>query len=384
MSESQHQKETIGMIVHFRPGIEQDSDEVRAVCARAELQGLNPDVALQEGTAMTAVQVNLYDGEHVSCSSVPEHVFEHMEGVTQLVRVTPALVSVASNGGERHTLSIGETLIGNGQPTLSVIGPCTVDRMTMDTVAALADAGVNHIRGGCWKPRSKAMSFRGYGEKAVQTLLTAAAAHDIASVWTEVLESGHIDVIRRIRDEVGYSGTIVLWVGARNIGNTSLLEALGRQTEFTVMLKNGIHMTDVTQLFDQADFVVHGPMVWKGDGRTIDIEASRSQGNQNLILCVRGLQSHDKQDRHRFAPNFGWIDAIHQRAWTPVCLDPSHMAGELDLVFDCLKTGLNSHPDVVMVEAHIDPDQALCDAQQAVPISRVPEVLKLIEEHNAR
>lgn len=371
------------MIVHFRPGIEQDGGEVRAVCERAEQQGLKPGVAIQEGTAMNAVQVNLYDGEQVNCSSVPEHVFEHMDGVSQIVRVTPAQVSVASNGGERHTLNIGNTSIGAGEPTLAVIGPCTVDMHTARTVEALAEVGVKHIRGGCWKPRSRAASFRGYGEEGVRTLLQAARDHDMASVWTEVLESEHINVVRRVRDQVGYQGDVVLWVGARNIGNTSLLESLGRQSDFAVMLKNGIHMTDVGELFDQADFVVHGPMVWKGDGRTIDDVASRAQGNQNLILCVRGLKNHDKQDRHRFAPNFGWIEAIHKRAWTPVCLDPSHMAGELDLVFECLRNGLKVDPDVVLVESHIDPSVALCDAPQAVPISRVQDVLKMVEEHNA-
>lgn len=368
------------MIIHMRASIKDVDIEVAEVCKRAKKLGLRPEIKVQEGSELRTVQINLCN-DKVSCGSVPEHQFDQMSGVGQVFRVTPAQVSVASSGGRRHTLMIGGTKIGPDQPVLPVIGPCTVDLLTPDTVKCLADLGVEHIRGGCWKPRSRAAGFRGMREQGLRILLTSARESGIKSVWTEITSPEQLPIIRLVKEETGYEGDIVLWVGARNIGNQDLLEVLGCQYDFPVMLKNGINMVNVTELFDRADFILHGPMAWNEDG-TLDVEGSKQQGNQNLILCVRGLQKHDAHDPHRFHPNYGWISEIHERSWAPVCLDPSHMAGELPRVFTCLKASLAYGPDVVMVESHINPDVALCDGQQAVPISRVCEVLDMVESHN--
>jgi hypothetical protein len=160
------------------------------------------------------------------------------------------------------------------------------------------------------------------------------------------------------------------------------LEKLGQQLDFVVMLKHGLGMTRVDEVMDLAGFVLYGPMYWDTDGN-LDKVKSAPSGNNKLIFCVRGLQKVDQHDPHRFHPNFSWIRELHDRSWVPVCLDPSHMAGRTDLVLEDLKNGLRYRPDVVMVESHFKPEEALCDKDQAISPDQIEQLTSIIEEHNS-
>src|SRR3989344_1240066 len=299
------------MIVHLVPGIGQDDSRVNAIVTKARQYELLPEVHQEQGAHHAVVIVHLKDGKQ-RARAVPDHVFATMEGVKEVIRVSPAQISLAMNGGnEPHHVQIGNSLIGKGLPCLPVIGSCTIDSLTPELIRLLANLGVRHIRGGWRKPRSSAQSYRGPGQEGLFRLLIAAAENKIESVWTEVVESGDIDIVRRIKNQVGYFGDIVLWVGARNIGNYLLLQALGQQDEFKVMLKNGIHMQTVDELFTAAEFVLAGPMYWDSETGILDERRSRAPGNQELILCVRGLHNRDAHSRLRFYPNYDWITACH-------------------------------------------------------------------------
>lgn len=368
------------MIVLMNPGISPDHEHVTAVVEKAKRHGLKPEVNAEPGSQFTAVQVFLKDGE-VPAGSLPEYLFR-IEGVEQVVRVSPAKVSAAMNGdGHRHIIKIGSSSIGPKQPCKLVVGPCAIDKHMPATIEQLAKLGITDVRGGFRKPRSRPEAFRGFGEDALEDLLRVAGANNIRSVWTEVIESPDIDIVRRLRDRTNFRGDIVLWVGARNTGNFRLLEKLGQQRDFKVMLKHGLAMTRIDEFLDMAGWVLYGPMWWDEDGR-LDQERSAPSGNDNIIFCVRGLNKVDQHDPHRFHPNLSWIPVLHERSWAPVCLDPCHMAGRLALVFKVLAEGLTFNPDVVMVEAHAKPDEALCDKDQAVPTDRVPELIEMVNVHN--
>ncbi|MDD2806912.1 MAG: hypothetical protein PHW95_00090 [Patescibacteria group bacterium] len=371
------------MIVHMKSGVTADGDRVKAVVAKATRYGLVPEIHAEPGTHFTPVEIYLKDGK-TQASSLPEYIFGNMEGVDQVVRVSPAKVSAVMNGDrERHRIPIGNCYIGGDEPTLLVAGPCMIDRYSRRTLEVLAAAGIKHVRGGFLKPRSRAEACRGFGHQALSDFMLVARQSGIESVWTEVIEGADINDVRRARDAAKFDGTVVLWVGARNCGNFRLLEELGIQKEFPVMLKHGLHMTRVEELFDTAAFVLYGPMKWNDDG-SLDKRPSAKAGNSKLIFCVRGLQKVDPYDPHRFRPNFGWIDELRDRSWAPVCLDPSHMAGRWDLVFRDLTEGLTHNPDVVLVESHIDPCQSLCDQEQAIPAERIDEIIDRVDEHNAQ
>jgi 3-deoxy-7-phosphoheptulonate synthase len=369
------------MIILMHDNISEHDRRVKAVCAKAHSHGVVPEVSVETGTRYDVVQINLKDGESQRCHSLPDYPFR-MDGVKEVIRRTPAKVTLQSNGNNHpHHIQIGSDIIGNGLPCVSVWGQCTIDREVAKTVSALADLGQKHVRGGGIKPRSSAEGFRGFGSLGWRLLFEAARDNNMESVWTEVIESSDVDDVLRERDRTRFKGEVVLWIGARNTGCQKLLETLGTRDDVIVMMKNGLHETNVDQLFRRAEFVVCGPMFWDEHGR-FDEERSKSSGNERLILCARGLQHFDTHNSLRFYPNYDWVTQIHERSWVPACFDPSHIAGDRKKVAMVLSDALRRSPDVVMIETHHNPSQALCDKDQAVLPSDIPELLEMIEQAN--
>lgn len=373
------------MIVRMEVGIDPNSQLVTDVVAKAQQYGLRPDVRLEKGTHYPLTEIYLLDGERVRSCTVSDHIFR-LPGVDTVERVTPSMVTLACNGvRDAHHIQLGQSIkIGYGLPCQPIIGPCTVYPDIKWTVRELAQMGIKAIRGGCWKPRSSAYSFRGFGRKALCWLLEAAGDNGMEIVWTEALESKHIDEIRRVKKEVGYTGEIGIWIGARSAGNQELHVELGKQHEFPVIIKNGIYERMVRQLFTRVEFVLAGPMHWREDG-TLDEERSLPRGNNRIGICVRGTESLDPDSPFRFAPNHSLITTVHEKSWAPVGVDPSHSAGTMrnDLVLKNLAAALAYGPDFAIIEAGYPDDcHGRCDAEQNIPLGRVPEVLEMIAQHN--
>lgn len=371
------------MIVQMQTGLGPEDARTQAVVRAAEERGLRPRVQENKGEAHSVTEVHMRNGD-VEAASIPEHVFAQMPGVNLVRRVTPSRVSLASNAGH-HRVRLGSAQVGWGLPTLLIAGPCTVDRHVHGLVGRLVNEfGIRHVRGGCWKPRSSAYSFPGHGERAVEWLLAAARDHGVETIFTEVLDTSHVQAVRRVRDQVGYAGQIVLWIGART-NNLALLQELGRQREFPVMLKNPIDARSVGEWIARTEYILAGERAYDEDGRLIP-DRSLAQGNDQILLCSRGVLQTDPESRYRFDPRHSWIDTVHQRYWTPVGVDPSHSAGTMldDLVIRNMRASLLENPDFVLLEVY-DFDSShkpLCDAEQAVPLSRLPEVQEILARHN--
>jgi 3-deoxy-D-arabino-heptulosonate 7-phosphate (DAHP) synthase len=373
------------VIVQMQTGLGPEHEWTRAVTRAAEERGLRPVVQENVGEAHRVTEVHLRNGE-VEAASIPEHVFNQMAGVNMVRRVTPSKVSLASDAGH-HRVRLGKTEVGYGLPCLLIAGPCTVDRHIDSLVGRLVEEfGIRHIRGGCWKPRSSAYSFPGHGEKAVDWLLQAAQAHGVETVLTEVIDTSHVEAVRRARDRSGYRGQIVLWIGARTY-NLTLLQELGRQREFPVILKNPIDARSVGEWVARAEYILAGEREYDEDGHLIP-DRSLSQGNDQILLCSRGVTQTDPESRYRFDPRHSWIDTVHQRYWCPVGVDPSHSAGTMrdDLVLRNLQAALLEGPDFVLLEVYDMEDgrKPLCDAEQAVPLTRLREVQELLRSYNRR
>lgn len=365
-------------------GISARSSEVRAVVEKAKMYELNPEVKEARGKRFTVTEVLLKDGSARTCS-VAEHIFR-MLGVDTVRRVTPPQVTVRSKHGDYNQIRLGSITIGAGLPCLPVIGPCTVDISVGKIAKKLADCGVKAIRGGCWKPRSNPYSFPGFGEQALYWLLKAAKDTRMEAVFTEVIESHQIKMVEDTVKMVGYKGTVVLWVGART-SNLLLLRALGNQHQFPVMLKHGLDDEKVDDLFARAEWVLAGEQKWLRNGR-LDNRKSLRAGNQKLILCLRGLRNQDPQSMWRFSPNNHWAETIQAHSWAPVAIDPSHSAGTMDndLVFMSIADALVHNPAMILVEGGYPENgsKGLCDAAQSIPIGRIPEVLKMVDDRNRR
>jgi len=376
------------VIVRMQAGIGSEDPRVIEVVDTARKYKLNPDIKTEEGKAFRVVEIYLLDGERKACE-LSEHIFK-LPGVESVERVTPARVTLAYEGGiGAHHIKLSPSItVGEGLPCQLVFGPCTVDRYVGDIVESLAEAGVKMVRGGIWKPRSRPGSHRGYGRKGAQWLFEAASRCNIEVVFTEVIEAHHIDVVREEKVKAGYKGTIVLWVGART-SNSILLSALGEQTEFPVMIKNTIAAHSVQDLFERAEWVLTGKMHWSENGE-LDRELSMDQGNDQLILCLRGIEKSDATSVYRFDPNHHWARTLRDRSWAPICIDPSHSAGTMqdDLVLKNLEAALVHDPDLVMVEGGYPGKgydkgfRGVCDDKQSIPRERIREVINMVKSHN--
>ena len=375
------------MIIQMEVGLAADTEEVRRVMREAQDYGLIAIPQENQGTNFCIVQIHLQDGK-TKARTIPEFAFCNLPGVANIIRVTPSAISISANGtGKSHCIKLGSSSIGHGFPCQLIAGPCTVDQHIDKIIGRLVEMGITYIRGGCWKPRSDPFSFPGFGKKGVRWLLEAAKNHNVEAVFTEVIDSTHISDIEKIQKETGYEGKIVLWVGARP-SNPTLMQKLSRQKQFPVMVKNGIRDRSVAEWVARAEPLLVGEKHWDEDGQFIEA-LSLGQGNDQILLCLRGVENTDPQSTFRFAPNHEWISVARARKyWAPIGVDPSHSAGtmENDLVILNLESALVHKPDFVLLETYFDPHEgkALCDAKQAVPLSRMAEVQKIVASHNKK
>lgn len=372
------------MIVQMETGVGESHPHTLAIVEKAQKNGLRAEIVLTKGTQFSVVEIYLKDTEKVKAGMFPEFIFERMPGVSNVRRVTPSMVSLATNG-EYHRVKLGSVTFGQNYPCQLIAGPCTVDIHTPELIKQLSLAGVRIVRGGCFKPRSKAGSYPGPREKGLRILFDSAAQFGIEAVFTEVMDTRHIDMVNRAIENSGFKGTVVLWIGART-RNQELFTELGRQKVFPVMVKNGLN-ENIEEWIDKVAWLLVGEKGWNLCGQLL-AEKSLEQGNDQIFLCVRGLgrPRHDKS-RLRGIPNLHWIGDVQEKYWPPVGCDVSHFTGSMqdDLVLKYLEAALLlEKPAFILLEVKLDDIEPVCDADQAVPLSRLAEVQDMVSHHNKK
>ena len=227
----------------------------------------------------------------------------------------------------------GGHLLGGPRPVM-VAGPCAIEsEQQMDQVgAALAALGVRFLRGGAFKPRSSPYSFQGLGERGLQILAHTAQRHGMATV-TEVMDTRAVELVSRYAD--------VLQVGARNMHNYELLREVGRGRK-PVLLKRGLAST-VDELLCSAEYIA-------------------LEGNEQVILCERGIRTFGKQTRNTL--DISAIPLLQQKSFLPVIVDVSHAAGRRDILAPLGRAALAAGANGLMVEVHPSPALARSDSQQ--------------------
>jgi 3-deoxy-7-phosphoheptulonate synthase len=252
-------------------------------------------------------------------------VAEPYELASKLFRPTESVLNVAGRriGGSNFTL---------------IAGPCTVEDhdQTLACAQAVAAGGAGFLRGGAFKPRTSPYSFQGHGEHALSLLADVKASTGMPIV-TEVTDPRQIEQALEVAD--------VVQVGARNMHNYALLTELGR-TNTAVLLKRGLAST-IDELLLAAEYVL-------------------SEGNQQVMLCERGIRTFE--GAYRFTLDVGAIAVLKERTHLPVIVDPSHAAGRRSLVEPLSMAAVACGADGLIVEVHPQPDRALCDGPQAIPL----------------
>jgi 3-deoxy-7-phosphoheptulonate synthase len=223
-----------------------------------------------------------------------------------------------------------------GDEFVTIAGPCAVENefQLMATAHRVRRAGARILRGGAFKPRSSPYSFQGLGREALQLLARARKETGLAIV-TEVMAPEDVPLVAEYAD--------ILQIGSRSMENFALLEAAARSGR-PMMLKRGLVAT-IEDLLRSVQFVLEN-------------------GNENVILCERGIRTFDTTLRNTF--DAAGIALLKQITHLPVIADPSHASGHRELVPELARIGLAAGADGLIVEVHPDPDNALSDGEQSL------------------
>jgi 3-deoxy-7-phosphoheptulonate synthase len=314
------------MIVVMKPGASQR--QIDHVIERIEQLGLRSHVIVGTERTVVAALGEKRDGA--------KQALETGEGVEKVVPILAPYKMASTEVKKDRTLV--ETLglkVGNGHIGI-IAGPCSVEsrEQILEIAHIVKEAGATGLRGGAFKPRTSPYSFQGMKEKGLQLLAEARAETGLAVV-TEVMAPEHVPLVS------GYAD--VLQVGARNMQNYPLLEAVG-ESGLPILLKRGPAAT-IDEFLLAAEYIL-------------------KTGNTQVMLCERGIRTFE--DHTRFTLPLATVPYLQQTTHLPVVVDPSHGTGKASLVATMARAAVAAGADGLMVEVHPDPEKALSDGFQAL------------------
>ena len=253
---------------------------------------------------------------------------------------THTLVSIEQRRAASPLLDIADASVGEGRFTV-IAGPCAVESREQALACArgVEAAGATMFRGGAYKPRTSRHSFQGLGPAGLE-LLAEVKAQTGLPIVTELLDVRDLELVMAVAD--------VIQIGARNMYNTPLLREVGRSDK-AVLIKRGLSAT-LDELLHAADYVL-------------------GEGNERVILCERGIRTFETS--YRFTLDVAAVPVLKSRTGLPVIVDPSHAAGYAALVEPLALAATAAGADGLLIESHVAPAQARCDADQAVPIEQL-------------
>ncbi len=325
------------MIIVMQAGATQA--DLERVVARVEGLRLKPHVIV--GTERTVVAV-VGDERDATGSG-----FETLPGVASVMPIlAPYKVASLEVQSEPTIVRAGSLVVG-GRAIGVIAGPCSVESrdQIVETARAVKAAGATALRGGAFKPRTSPYSFQGMKEQGLELLAEARAETGLAIV-TEVVSPEDVPLVTRYAD--------VLQIGARNMQNYRLLEAVGR-TEVPVLLKRGPSAT-VEELLLAAEYILDG-------------------GNRQVMLCERGIRTFESHTR--FTLPLATVPWLHARTHLPVVVDPSHGTGHANLVASMAAASVAAGADGLIIEVHPDPKCASSDGAQTLDFAAFEHMMQV-------
>jgi 3-deoxy-7-phosphoheptulonate synthase len=247
-----------------------------------------------------------------------------------------------------HVVNVGGLPIG-GAGFAVIAGPCSIESKSQfqETAHAVKDLGATLLRGGIWKMRTDAKNFQGLGAEALPFIREVLNETQLGLV-TEVTDARQIEVLD--------DSVVMYQVGARNMFNYSLLKELG-QTRKPILLKRSFSAL-VDEWIKAAEYIIQG-------------------GNDNVILCERGIRTFETKTRYTFDLNA--VIWAKQNTHFPVIVDPSHAVGIRDMVSKVAFAAAAVGADGIIVEVHPRPIEALSDGKQALTIPDFRQMMTTLE-----
>jgi len=331
------------MIIVMQAGTAQA--DLDRVVSRVEALRLRPHVIV--GTERTVVAVV---GDERDAQAVG---FETLPGVASVLPIlAPYKVASREVQPEPTIVKAGPLVVG-GKSIGVIAGPCSVEsrEQIVGTAQAVKAAGATGLRGGAFKPRTSPYSFQGMKERGLELLAEARAETGLAVV-TEVVAPEDVPLVAQYAD--------VLQVGARNMQNYRLLEAVGR-VQTPVLLKRG-PAASVEELLLAAEYILDA-------------------GNRQVMLCERGIRTFETHTR--FTLPLATVPWLHARTHLPVVVDPSHGTGHANLVESMAAASVAAGADGLIIEVHPDPKCASSDGAQTLDFAafgRMMDVCRRVAE----
>ena len=294
---------------------------------------MNLDVHVSEGKEVTVL------GLIGDTSRVDMELLGSLEIVESVKRVSEPFKQANRKFHPNDTvIEVGGVKIGGGSFAM-MAGPCSVEseEQIITIAKAVKASGANILRGGAFKPRTSPYAFQGMKGEGIQLLLKAKAETGLPIV-TEIMNISTLDL---------FNDVDIIQVGARNMQNFDLLKELGK-TKKPVLLKRGLANT-FQELLMSAEYIM-------------------SEGNENVILCERGIRTFETFTRNTL--DISAVPVLHELSHLPVVIDPSHATGKAKMVEPMAMAATAAGTDGLMIEVHNNPACALCDGAQSLTPSQ--------------
>lgn len=311
--------------------------DIGAVIKKVQELGFKPHLSRGEQRTIVGMVGNE--------KKVDPQVLQVLPGVENVVPILkPFKLASREFKREPTVVTLNGIKIG-GESVVVMAGPCAVEsrEQLMEAAEAIAKTGARILRGGAFKPRTSPYSFQGLGKLGLEILREAGDKTGLAVV-TEVMSPQNVELVAAYTD--------ILQIGARNMQNYSLLEAVGKTTK-PILLKRGM-MSTVEELLMAAEYIL-------------------SNGNPNVILCERGIRSFEKYTRNTL--DISAVPMVKSLSHLPIIVDPSHATGLRHLVAPVSKSAIAAGADGLIIEVHPHPEKALSDGAQSLHLEEFEKLM---------
>ena len=301
------------------------------------LKAMELDVHISEGAEVTIL------GLIGDTSRVDMDLLKSLEIVDTVKRVSEPYKQANRKFHPRDTIvQAGSVRIGGGYFAM-IAGPCSVEseEQIIAVATSVKESGADILRGGAFKPRTSPYAFQGMKDAGIRLLLKAKEATGMPII-TEIMNISTLELFQDVD---------IIQVGARNMQNFDLLKELGK-TRKPILLKRGLANT-LQELLMSAEYIM-------------------SEGNENVILCERGIRTFETATRNTL--DLSAVSVLHELTHLPVVVDPSHATGKARLVPPMALAATAAGADGIMVEVHNNPSCALCDGAQSLTPSQFHEL----------
>ena len=331
------------MVVIMKPGTSQN--EIRKLAAKFEAENLKVGITNGVGCSILGL---VGDTAHIDIDKILLN-----EYVERVMRVSEPYKKANRKFHPEDTIvDVNGVKVGGGNFAV-MAGPCSVESeaQIVEVAKAVQSSGAAMLRGGAFKPRTSPYSFQGMGVQGLKLLLEAKAETGLPIV-TELMSPKYCELFEEKVD--------LVQIGARNMQNFDLLKEVGKMSK-PVLLKRGLSSTY--------------------EGGIMSAEYIMSEGNQNVILCERGIRTFENYTRNTL--DVSAIPAIKRMSHLPIVVDPSHAGGYSWLVEPLALAAIAAGADGLIIEVHNNPAKALCDGQQSLTPIQFDELMEKAQKMTA-